>query len=91
MPVMRPLGFKRTALSGRVFGTIVAWTVSKEDVPLGDAMFAILISVQTISQDQKHGLRQVWSNHGFAAVAVLTLTLGIGVKALDVGELLTND
>ena len=43
-------------------------------------MLAILISVQTIWQDLKYGLRQLWSNPGFASIAILTLALGIGVN-----------
>lgn len=38
------------------------------------------IFLETIWQDLKYGLRQLWCNPGFTAVAVLTLALGIGVN-----------
>jgi len=67
-----------------VLGIIQAGLVSKKrDVsPLSNnkTMLAILTSVQTIWQDLKFGLRQLWSSPGFTAVAVLTLALGIGVN-----------
>src|ERR1700761_3563923 len=43
-------------------------------------MRSILIYPDTIWQDLRYGLRQLWSNRGFSAVAVATLALGIGVN-----------
>ena len=38
-------------------------------------------SLDTLGQDLKYGCRQLWRNPGFTVVAVLTLTLGIGINA----------
>jgi hypothetical protein len=41
---------------------------------------ATFAPLETIWQDLKYGLRQLWSNPGFASIAILTLALGIGVN-----------
>ncbi len=37
--------------------------------------------IETIAQDAKYGLRQLWQHPSFSIVAVLTLALGIGVSS----------
>jgi len=39
-----------------------------------------LVSVEDLGRDMRYAVRQLWMNPGFAAIAIVTLALGIGVN-----------
>ena len=39
-----------------------------------------LVSVEELGRDLRYAVRQLWKNPGFAAIAIVTLALGIGVN-----------